>query len=128
MKYIVIDRKGGDIFCDEYDSLIEAIEAARNEWNRLSDYDKKHRDEFIVLESANPDEDAEDHFDGDPVFDCMKEDDMTTFAVILRKIGCTMKHLSNKYSIPYRTVQDWKSGEGNCPKYILNMLCEIYRL
>lgn len=127
MKYIVIDR-GIDMneWDEEFDNLVEAIEFARKGWNHMNEYDQKHTAEFIVLKSANPDEDAEDHFDGDPVFDCISEADMTTFAVIFRMIGCTIKHLACKYEIPYRTVQDWKSGEGKCPKYIINMLCEIY--
>lgn len=67
MKYIIIDRKNGDEFTEEFESKEEAISRADTEWDHLSDYDKKHREAFYVLESANPDEDAENHFDGDPV-------------------------------------------------------------
>lgn len=64
MKYILIDIVNGDMFNKEFDSEDEALKAAGSEWNHLSEYDKNRRDAFYVLESANPDEDAENHFDG----------------------------------------------------------------
>ena len=65
MKYIVMDYRDGDLFTEEFETENEAIETAEAEWNNLSEHDKKQREEFFVLESANPDEDAENHFDGD---------------------------------------------------------------
>lgn len=68
MKYVVMDQiKNGDIFTEEFETEAEAIEAAEAEWNHLSKYDKKHRESFFVLESANPDEEAGNHLDGDVV-------------------------------------------------------------
>lgn len=67
MKYILIDTVNGDMFNEEFDSKDEALKAADSEWNHLSEYDKNRRDEFYVLESVNPDEDAENHFDGDVI-------------------------------------------------------------
>ena len=54
--------------------------------------------------------------------------DATEFAKFLELSGKTMKQISSRFSIPYRTVQDWKSGKGNCPKYVLNMMHEIFGL
>ena len=66
MKYIVFDeRKNGQVFTEEFESKDEAIESAEYEWLRRTEYDKKNTTGFYVLESANPDEDADDHFDGD---------------------------------------------------------------
>ena len=66
MKYIVFDeRKNGQIFTEEFESKEEAIEFAEYDWDRRTSHDKKNTTAFYVLESANPDEDAEDHFDGD---------------------------------------------------------------
>ena len=67
MKYIVIEGKNGDLFTKEFATEAEALEAAERDWNALSDYDKEHCDEFTVIESANPDEDAPDHLDGNVI-------------------------------------------------------------
>ena len=69
MRYIVIDeRKSGDFFTEEFDSKDEAINSAKYDWNHRAEHDKKRTERFYVLESVNPDEDADDHFDGNPVF------------------------------------------------------------
>lgn len=70
MKYIVIDspRNGvGDEWTKEYNMLGEAVGAAKSQWDYLTGMEKKQRYVF-VLESINPDEDAENHFDGDVVW------------------------------------------------------------
>ena len=65
MKYIVMDGKSGDIFTEEFDSREDAISYADRDFEHLTASDKKHRDFYYILESINPDEDAENHFDGD---------------------------------------------------------------
>ena len=68
MKYIVMDQiMNGDLFTEEFDTVDEAIEAGEAEWEHLSKVDKNRRISFFVLESANPDVDAENHLDGDIV-------------------------------------------------------------
>ena len=70
MKYIVIDEHKdgyGDVFTKEFDDKIEAIEEAKNQWHYLTAQEKKIR-YIYVLESVNPDPDADDHLDGDPVW------------------------------------------------------------
>ena len=67
MKYIVMDYKSGELFTEEFDSEEEAIVAAEYDWEHLSEYDKAQRESFIVLESINPDEEAENHLDGNIV-------------------------------------------------------------
>ena len=67
MKYIVIDsrRDGtGDWFSVEFDSLFDAMAEADWQWDRLTNNEKKQRT-IRVLESANRDEEADDHFDGE---------------------------------------------------------------
>lgn len=67
MRYIVIDerRNGtGDLFSTEFDSLFDAMDYAEGEWNHLTDSEKEQRT-VRVLNSANPDEESENHFDGD---------------------------------------------------------------
>lgn len=67
MKYIVMDYRDRELFTEEFETEAEAIEAAEAEWNHLSEHDKSRRESFIVLESINPDEDAENHLDGDVI-------------------------------------------------------------
>lgn len=71
MKYIVIDRRKdgtGDWFTSEHDDKQEAMKQAASDWNHLTYREKKAR-EIFVLESVNPDEEAPDHFDGNPVWE-----------------------------------------------------------
>ena len=68
MRYIVIDERKNDYFTEEFDSKDSAINSAKYDWNRRTEHDKKDTERFYVLESANPDEDADDHFDGNPIF------------------------------------------------------------
>lgn len=67
MKYIVIDETKTDMYTAEFDNKDEALEEARIQFNRLTNSDLKNRIRFYVLESVNPDEDADNHYDGDIV-------------------------------------------------------------
>ena len=64
MKYVLIDQTDTDWFTDEFDDLDEAIAAGDSAFSLLTKIDKKRRTEFYLLESVNPDEDAENHLDG----------------------------------------------------------------
>lgn len=35
------------------------------------------------------------------------------------------RQLSDRFEIPYRTVQNWKLGLRECPEYIIKMMNEI---
>lgn len=37
----------------------------------------------------------------------------------------SIKEVSDKYSIPYRTVQNWKEGSRKAPSYIISMISKI---
>lgn len=67
MRYVLIDEVGMDVFNKEFENKEEAMKKAELEWEKLSDYDKKRRTAFYLFESANPDEEAENHFDGDVI-------------------------------------------------------------
>ena len=68
MKYVLIDWvKDGDMFTEEFETAEKAVESASYEGEHLSESDKNRRSDFYVLESANPDAEAEDHFDGNIV-------------------------------------------------------------
>jgi len=73
MRFILIDQiLNGDMFNKEFETKEEAVKKASSEWESLSDSDKKRRESFYVIESINPDEEAEDHFDGDIVWEAIK--------------------------------------------------------
>lgn len=66
MKYIVIEaprNESGDMWTVEIDLLEVAIWEAKYRWEHLTSSEKK-KTTVYVLESENPDEDAENHFDG----------------------------------------------------------------
>ena len=70
MKYVLIDcLKDGDMFTKEFDSRMDALHSASSAWDSLSDYDKKRRESFYVIESADPNEESESHFDGDVLYE-----------------------------------------------------------
>ena len=68
MKYIIFDeRKDLQLFTEEFEDRDEAIKTAKSDWDRRTAYDKKNTKAYYVLESVNPDEDADDHYDGNPI-------------------------------------------------------------
>lgn len=68
MKYIIFDEKKDlQLFTEEFECKDEAIKTAKSDWDRRTAYDKKNTKAFYVLESINPNEDADDHFDGNPI-------------------------------------------------------------
>lgn len=74
MKYLVIDVTDGmDTFVTEFETVEEAIEFADGDFEHLTAHDRKHRKEYYILESVNPDEDSDDHFDGNVIKDYLAE-------------------------------------------------------
>ena len=45
--------------------LEDAMEYAEYSWNCMSDSDKIRTTAYYLLESVNPDEESDDHYDGD---------------------------------------------------------------
>jgi len=68
MKYIVMDWCGIDVTDTEFDTKEEAIDYAEAQWGLMSYSDQAKRDDFYVLESADPDPEADNHFDGDIIW------------------------------------------------------------
>lgn len=68
MRYVLMDvRKNAEIWSEEFDDLDAAIAKGQNDFDSLTDKEKKNVESFYVLESVNPDETADNHYDGDPV-------------------------------------------------------------
>ena len=45
-----------------------------------------------------------------------------TLADIKEKYNLSIKEVSEKFGIPYRTVQNWSDGSRKAPEYVLNMM------
>lgn len=50
---------------------------------------------------------------------------LTPFAQFLSDRKIKMKTVSERFDIPYRTVQNWKAGISKCPEYVLGMMEEL---
>ena len=68
MKYLVIDRRKYTEFVEEFDNKEEAIKYAKDDFCHMRKSDQEARSEYYVLESVNPDEDSENHYDGDVIY------------------------------------------------------------
>lgn len=54
-----------------------------------------------------------------------------TVSELLQQQGMTRKELSDKFDIPYRTVQNWCMDGSNgrkCPEYVVRMMAYIFEL
>ena len=72
MKYLSIYMKG-DWFVDEFETAQEAIDCAAETFNHLTEREKEAAEGLYVLESVNPDEEADNHLDGDIIKDFLEE-------------------------------------------------------
>lgn len=48
-----------------------------------------------------------------------------TFAELIERSGLKLTELAARFGIPYRTLQNWKSGSRPCPQYIIDMMSEL---
>lgn len=51
-----------------------------------------------------------------------------TIKELMQKYGMSIKDISDRFDIPYRTVQNWctdSKSHRECPKYIVKMMDEI---
>lgn len=48
-----------------------------------------------------------------------------TFQELLDRSGMRMTEMAARFGIPYRTLQDWKSGVRKAPQYVINMMAEL---
>lgn len=81
MKYLVVYATRGDEFVEEFDNKEEAFENADYQWSHLTKNEKRDC-EFYVLESANADEDAENHMDGDVLREYILENEEKRYVII----------------------------------------------
>lgn len=44
---------------------------------------------------------------------------------IMSEYNLNIKGISDRFKIPYRTVQNWANGTRECPSYIIGMMIEI---
>lgn len=48
-----------------------------------------------------------------------------TIQEFIRTSGMTHKQLSERFSIPKRTIEDWSRGARKCPDYVVKMMIEL---
>lgn len=51
-----------------------------------------------------------------------------TFLDLLAASGMKLTELAARFNIPYRTLQDWKSGVRKAPQYVIDMMAELLNL
>lgn len=81
MKYLVIYAKGNE-FVEEFDNKEDAFKNADYQWAHLTRNEKRNCDAFYVLESVNPDEEAEDHMDGDVLREYTLENEEKRYIIV----------------------------------------------
>ena len=66
MKYLVLSKfKGSMDEChEEFETLEKAVSFADEEYNHLCEKDLRNCEYYYILESVTPDEEADDHLDG----------------------------------------------------------------
>ena len=52
---------------------------------------------------------------------------MNEISELIESAGMPMTEISKRYGIPYRTLQNWKSGVRIPPPYVTKMLSEILK-
>lgn len=67
MKYVLIEGVRGSEYPQEFEKREVAIDAGNKIWDAMCEQDKKNTGYFFLLESENPDEDANNHYDGEIV-------------------------------------------------------------
>lgn len=48
------------------------------------------------------------------------------FNELKQKSGMTLTQLSNYFSVPYRTIQNWAAGVSQCPDYLMKLF--VYKM
>lgn len=54
------------------------------------------------------------------------KNNIETFYDVFCQLGMSIKEFSERFGIPYRTVQDWKLGNYKCPSYVLSLFVEYF--
>lgn len=51
--------------------------------------------------------------------------ELDSIKTIIKRYNMNVKQISDRFGIPYRTVQNWSAGYRECPAYIISMMDEI---
>lgn len=55
----------------------------------------------------------------------MNKNEDLTLKDLTQKHNVTIKYISERFGIPYHTIQNWSSGIRRCPSYVLRMIDEL---
>lgn len=131
--------------CEAYgeDGLIETEELERTnkldfDWTEscATVYRTQDREAGNCIDLFETYEDAvkaiEEYEGQDKKDDCYEEnfyeivvDELLNLELIKIKYSMNVKQISDRFDIPYRTVQNWNSHQRECPQYIIKMMDEM---
>ena len=66
--YLIVFERDTEIWSDNFATPERAIAELHDEWERMSRYDQNKTNAAYVLETANPDPTAENHFEGNIIY------------------------------------------------------------
>ena len=131
--YETVDIRENQGCADEYRNYIgtdpnAAINTAKDEWCRMSRYDREHnRIEVRVWDMPDDidldDEDAVADVMIDAAgFDELEWRDEYSIKAIRESLNLSQSEFANRFNIPLATVQNWEQGRRKCPEYILDLI------
>lgn len=109
--------------------LSEKAQAYANEMDPLEVYHPYKSDKFIC--SLFGEDEHSDRFDtieelakavNDYIEELIRCDISEQIKELRDMLGLTQKAFGEKYNIPKRTIENWESGERECPVYVLQWL------
>lgn len=112
-----------------YGCLADAIAQADYEWSHMTENERKDVNYFYVgLFNVDDRGDWAEKDNGE--IDCdprtvakdWKLEIPSWIDSCIIQLGLTMADIAKKFGIPYRTVQNWKSGEREAPLYVQDLI------
>ena len=109
-KYIVIHDINGDSFTTGFDKVEDAIADAQTQWRYLTRNEKK-KSHIYVLESANPDVEADNHLDGNIVYEAEITDEAILALYKYLSMETSTENIQRDMQYGYLTENTGRDGD-----------------
>ena len=109
-KYIVIHDINGDSFTTGFDKVEDAIADAQTQWRYLTRNEKK-KSHIYVLESANPDVEADNHLDGNIVYEAEITDEAILALYKYLSMETSTENIQREMQYGYLTENTGRDGD-----------------
>ena len=109
-KYIVIHDINGDSFTTGFDKMEDAIAEAQMQWRYLTRNEKK-KSHIYVLESANPDVEADNHLDGNVVYEAEITDEAILALYKYLSMETSTENIQRDMQYGYLTENTGRDGD-----------------